>query len=91
MLSRCCSTNTRLIYENSFYILFVLITYTSFAQNIPPIPAVTKAVIARPPSAQKTHKDTVIESDTSKENKEPRYFYVSVNTDVFVNTTGGAG
>jgi len=36
-------------------------------------------------------KDTVIESDTSKENKEPRYFYFSVNTDVFVNTKGGFG
>jgi hypothetical protein len=35
-------------------------------------------------------KDTVIESDTSKENKEPRYYYFSVNTDVFVNTKGGA-
>jgi hypothetical protein len=31
----------------------------------------------------------VIESDTSKENKEPRYFYVTAITDVFVNTKGG--
>lgn len=35
-------------------------------------------------------KDTVIESDTSKENKEPRYFYFSVLADVYVNTKGGA-
>jgi hypothetical protein len=35
-------------------------------------------------------KDTVIEKDTSKENKEPRYFYISGNTNVFVNTRGGA-
>ena len=35
-------------------------------------------------------KDTVIEKDTSKENKEPRYYYVSASTDVFVNTKGGA-
>lgn len=34
-------------------------------------------------------KDTVTEKDTSKENQEPRYFYLSVNTDVFVNTKGG--
>ena len=38
-----------------------------------------------------SNKDTVIEKDTAKENKEPRYFYVSVNTDVFVNTKGGFG
>jgi len=35
-------------------------------------------------------KDTTIESDTSKENKEPQYFYVSVNSNVFVNTRGSA-
>jgi hypothetical protein len=34
-------------------------------------------------------KDTVIESDTSKENKEPRYFYFSALADVYVNTRGG--
>lgn len=34
-------------------------------------------------------KDTVIESDTMKENKEPRYYYVSALGDVFVNTHGG--
>jgi hypothetical protein len=37
-----------------------------------------------------TRKDTTIESDTSKENKEPRYFYLSVNGNIFVNTKGGA-
>lgn len=36
------------------------------------------------------NKDTTIESDTSKENKEPQYFYLSANTNVFVNTKGGA-
>ncbi len=35
-------------------------------------------------------KDTVIQKDTSKENKDPRYFYLSGNTNVFVNTRGGA-
>ena len=34
-------------------------------------------------------KDTVIESDTSKENKEPRYFYISGLANVYVNTKGG--
>jgi hypothetical protein len=33
-------------------------------------------------------KDTTIESDTSKENKEPRYFYLTINTNAYVNTIG---
>jgi hypothetical protein len=33
-------------------------------------------------------KDTVIEKDTSKENKEPRYYYITAITDVLVNTKG---
>lgn len=41
------------------------------------------------PQPKKTGKDTVIESDTSKENKEPRYFYITGSTNVFVNTKGG--
>lgn len=35
-------------------------------------------------------RDTTIESDTSRENKEPRYYYVSLNTNILVNTKGGA-
>jgi len=35
-------------------------------------------------------KDTTTESDTSKENKEPQYFYISANTNIFVNAKGGA-
>lgn len=34
-------------------------------------------------------KDTAIESDTSKENKEPRYYYISALTTIYVNTHGG--
>jgi hypothetical protein len=34
-------------------------------------------------------KDTVIEKDTSKENKEPRYFYLSANTYFLINSKGG--
>jgi hypothetical protein len=54
-----------------------------FAQARSPLPTIGKAMIA--------HTDTVTEADTSKENKEPRYFYLSVNTNVFVNTKGGFG
>ena len=36
-----------------------------------------------------TGKDTVVEKDTSKENKEPRYYYVGASTNVFVNSKGG--
>jgi len=59
------------------------------AQN-PNITTLPKAIL--PHSQHKTvaGKDTVDESDTSKENKEPRYFYFSVLADVFVNTRGGA-
>jgi hypothetical protein len=46
-----------------------------------PVSNLSKALVAR--------KDTVIESDTAKENKEPRYYYFSVNANVFVNSKGG--
>src|ERR1700761_7365216 len=44
-----------------------------------------------PHGAHKTiaGKDTVIESDTTKENKEPQYFYISALTAIYVNTHGG--
>lgn len=54
----------------------------SFSQNIPK-PNIPHA------QNKSAGKDTVIEKDTSKENKEPRYFYISANTNVFVNTRGG--
>jgi hypothetical protein len=67
-----------------FTLTIVLYLYTtlSFAQNI------SRPII---PHAQNktTHKDTVIEKDTSKENKEPRYYYITGITNVFVNTKGG--
>jgi hypothetical protein len=64
-------------------------TFYAFGQNSP-VSTVTKAL--NPHAHQKTvaGRDTVIESDTTRENKEPQYFYLSVNTDVFVNTKGGA-
>jgi hypothetical protein len=69
-----------------FTIAIILSTISLFAQSK-----------AQSPEAKIPHgsnkiagKDTVIEKDTSKENKEPQYFYISGNTDVFVNTKGGA-
>ncbi len=72
-----------------FFTLILLTLVTGvFAQNPSVMPTITKAFIANPQS-KKAKKDTVIESDTSKENKEPRYFYLGATTNVFVNTKGG--
>jgi hypothetical protein len=74
-------------------IIFTLLLLLSggylFAQGTNVVPNVGKAFIAHGSNDKTAGKDTVIESDTSKENKEPRYFYLSVNTDVFVNARGG--
>ncbi len=72
-----------------FTLLLLLCVTCLFAQNTSVMPNVSKAFIAHGQN-KKTAQDTVIESDTSKENKEPRYFYLSVNADVFVNAKGGA-
>jgi hypothetical protein len=71
-----------------FTLLVSCFSCFALAQNSP-VTTVIKAL--NPHAHQKTvaGKDTVIESDTTKENKEPQYFYLSVNTDVFVNTKGG--
>src|SRR5579872_5082628 len=74
-----------------FTLLLVLAGVCAFAQNSP-ITTGSKAFII--PHAKRTRiagKDTVIESDTSKETKEPRYFYASALADVLVNTKGGFG
>ncbi|MDP9047726.1 MAG: hypothetical protein M3N14_06280 [Bacteroidota bacterium] len=74
-----------------FTLLIVLTGIEAFAQNSP-LGTVSKALI--PPRAKRTHiagKDTVIESDTSKETKEPRYYYFSVLADILVNTKGTLG
>lgn len=52
-----------------------------FAQQISPV--------AKPLLVGKTQRDTTAEKDTTKENQEPQYFYLSVNTNVFVNSKGG--
>ena len=67
--------------------ILIILAIGSFAygQNPTAVPTMTKAVF----SHSNTKKDTTIESDTSKENKEPRYFYVSASANIFVNTRGG--
>jgi len=65
----------------TFTLLACLLTCVAYAQKGIGLSNASKAFIAK--------KDTVIESDTTKENKEPQYFYFSVNTNVFVNTKGG--
>jgi hypothetical protein len=67
--------------KNLFALLFTCICANLYAQKIP--------AVAKPLLVGKTHRDTVIEKDTTKENKEPQYFYLSVNANVFVNTKGG--
>ncbi|MDB5130825.1 MAG: hypothetical protein JWR02_574 [Mucilaginibacter sp.] len=72
-----------------FTLSILLTNIWAFAQNSP-VSTISKAFI--PPHAKRTHiagKDTVIESDTSKETKEPRYYYLSALADVLVNTKGG--
>lgn len=71
-----------------FMVIILLTAISSYAQTTNVGPNITKAFIGHS-DQKKSTKDTVIESDTSKENKEPRYFYVSANTDVFVNSRGG--
>jgi len=68
--------------------ILLLLSVAVFAQNVSVMPTLGKAMIAHPGN-KPAHKDSVTESDTSKENKEPRYFYLSVNTNVFVNSKGG--
>jgi hypothetical protein len=72
----------------TFTIAIILGINNLFAQKIPIQQNVLKGVLSHGQN-KKTGKDTVIEKDTSKENKEPRYFYISGNTNVFVNTKGG--
>jgi hypothetical protein len=72
-----------------FTFLFLSMACSAFAQTAPHIPAASKGALFNV-SPRKAGKDTVIESDTSKENKEPRYFYVTTGANVFVNTKGGA-
>jgi hypothetical protein len=68
---------------NKYLLLFtvLMLSYHVVAQNIPPA--------AKPLLVGHTQKDTVREKDTTKENQEPQYFYLSLNTNIFVNSRGG--
>lgn len=73
------------------YLLLIFFCFSgisAFAQNPA---ATTLPKILLPHSQHKTvaGRDTVIESDTTKENKEPQYFYFSALADIYVNTRGG--
>jgi hypothetical protein len=72
-----------------FTLLFLSCALYTFGQNSP-VTTVSKALIPHAQKRKVAGKDTVIESDTTKENKEPQYFYLSVNADAFVNAKGGA-
>jgi hypothetical protein len=72
-----------------FTIVITSSVISTFAQQIPVQQNITKAFLSHGHD-KPVNKDTVVEKDTSKENKEPRYFYLSGNTNVFVNTKGGA-
>ena len=80
--------NDKQFMKQLFILILSLFSITVYAQNSSIIPTIGKAIIAHPGN-KPMHKDSVTESDTSKENKEPRYYYLSVNTNVFVNTRGG--
>lgn len=72
-----------------FTITILLTSFSAFAQNSP-VAHISKALIPHAQHKTVAGKDTTIESDTSKENKEPRYYYFSALADVLVNTKGGA-
>jgi len=71
-----------------FTLVLLTVTLPGLAQTTAVAPSIAKAFISHG-TTKKIAKDTVIESDTSKENKEPRYFYFSANSNFFVNTKGG--
>src|ERR1700712_3450089 len=73
----------------TFTIALLLFISSVIAQNSP-VKTISRALIPHAEHKKVAGKDTVIESDTSKENKEPRYYYLSVNADVYVNSKGGA-
>ncbi|MDB5031173.1 hypothetical protein [Mucilaginibacter sp.] len=76
--------------EKLFTLILILSSICVFAQNPSVAPTIGRAIIVHP-GPKPMHKDSVTESDTTKENKEPRYYYLSINTNAFVNTKGGFG
>jgi hypothetical protein len=88
MLKFFTDNHLPLFMKLSYTLLFLLPVVGLFAQVTPKIPGVTKGAITAG-HHDKTSRDTVAESDTSKENKEPRYFYITAGANIFVNTKGG--
>ncbi|WP_461448678.1 hypothetical protein [Mucilaginibacter sp.] len=75
--------------RSTFTLLLVLFTCTLFAQSAVGT-SVGRAIFSHGSTPKHSAtKDTVIESDTTRENKEPQYFYISANTDIFVAAKGG--
>lgn len=72
----------------SFTLFILLLSCNGFAQNNTVIPNISKTMIHHSEN-KNVGKDTVAEKDTSKENKEPRYYYLGASTNVFVNSKGG--
>jgi len=62
-------------------LLLTVICLRAAAQNVAPV--------AKPVLVGRTQRDTVREKDTTKENQEPQYFYLSFNANAFVNSRGG--
>ena len=73
-----------------FTTILLFAFYCVWAQNTP-ISTLPKAIFPHAQHKKNAARDTVVESDTSKENKEPRYFYFSALSNVYVNTKGGIG
>jgi hypothetical protein len=71
-----------------FTIMALLYTVTLSAQTPYVAPTLTKAAIGNSGSKPED-RITERESDTSKENQEPQYFYLTVSANTYVNTTGG--
>jgi hypothetical protein len=69
-------------------LFFLLSAVELYAQQKAVVPTLTKAVVGNS-NRERSSRDTVMESDTSKENKEPQYFYLTLSTNAYVNTTGG--
>ena len=73
--------------RNIFIFILSCIACKGVAQTSP-ARKIAKADLQHSQHKSVAGKDSVTESDTSKENKEPRYFYLSVNSNIFVNSKG---
>ena len=74
--------------RRSTYLLCLLLAgiLPAYAQTNPPVEPATKGALIY--GLSKKDQANVHEADTSRENKEPRYFYLTVTADAMVNTIG---